>query len=1377
MMGTMLVPFLFGGVAAAETSPTEISEVYQDFENLSRFTLNNSALVNNPDGTGTLVNGKRVLRLTQNIPNESSSVFLTKQISLAEGRSFSAYFTFSMRMMGYGGADGITFTVQTKANNVGAKGGGIGYAGIAPSFAVEFDNWHNPEFLDVDGNHVGINVNGDIRSVVTAPPPGTLESGGIWHVWVDYNGQTKQMEVRMNQVNNERPATPTLTHTIDLQKVLNMDEVFVGFTAATGRAYGLQDIHTFYFNNDYTPLYPRNIFYFSGTDQIDMTVDQLVGPVGKRVVTATVTDGNGQPIANKTVYFATMFGTITPQATTDANGVATVELESNAAGKGNVRAKLSTGRFDQDIVEFALINKAPTFVKGADQTVNENKVGQQVIYNWATAIKPGPVEEAAQTVTFLVENDNPELFTTQPAITSGGTLTYTPAAGKTGTATVAVRLKDNGGTLYEGQDTSEVQTFVINADTVDPVSAMTVNATSESNGWYTSDTTLNFNATDVGAGVDYTEYRINAGAWTKVTQPVTLTATGTHAVEYRTVDKMGNVETAQSQTVRIDKTAPATSMTTDATSGENGWYTSDATLNLNATDADSGVAYTEYRINAGEWTTVTEPVVLTAAGTYAVEYRSTDNAGNAETAQSQTVRIDKTAAVTSLNVDATVGTNGWYTSDATLNLNATDADSGVAYTEYRLNAGEWTKVTGPVALTADGTHVVEYRSIDNSGNVETTQSQTLQIDKTAPVTSLTSNANAGDNGWSTSDVTLNWEATDAGIGVDYTEYRINAGEWTKVTESLVLSNDGTYTVEYRSVDKTGNVETAQSQTVRIDRVAPETSLTVNAITENDGWYTTDATLLWNATDANSGVAYTEYRINGGEWTTMTGPVTFTEAGVYVVEYRSVDNNGNVENVKSQTFQVDNTPPMTEVTVTATGREVGWYTSDATLDFVATDAGVGVDYTEYRINGSEWVRAAGPLVLTQDGTYVVEYRSVDKVGNVETTQSETVRIDRIAPETALTVDATAANNGWYTADATLNFGATDAGVGVAYTEYRINGGEWTQVTGPVTLTDEGTHVVEYRSIDKNGNVEDIKSQTLQIDKYAPVTTVTTTSTREVSGGYTADATLNFSASDTGVGVAYTEYRINGGAWVTVTGPLVLNTDGTHVVEYRSVDQNGNVETTQSQTVQIDKTAPVTSVTVDATSGSNGWYTSSATLNFSSTDAGVGVAYTEYRINGGAWVKVTGPVLLTTDGTYVVEYRSVDKFGNVETTQSRTVQIDRTAPVVELKLSQEILWSPNHKYEPVHVDVITNDPTASIVLTSITSNEVADHMHSGVVVPDIIEAEYGTYDRDFQVCAERDGTNKEGRIYTITYTVTDKAGNVTVAKAYLNVPHSMGGGGGK
>ncbi len=143
---------------------------------------------------------------------------------------------------------------------------------------------------------------------------------------------------------------------------------------------------------------------------------------------------------------------ITFRAWDGSNGVASGTRGVNAAVTGGT-TPFSTNAITSPIAVNP-INDAPSFIKGVDRTLNHN-AGPQTVAGWATAISPGPANEFAQTVSFqVVGNDNTGLFSVLPAIDSLGQLTFTPAIGAIGSATISLNLKDNGGTDNGGVDTS-----------------------------------------------------------------------------------------------------------------------------------------------------------------------------------------------------------------------------------------------------------------------------------------------------------------------------------------------------------------------------------------------------------------------------------------------------------------------------------------------------------------------------------------------------------------------------------------------------------------------------------------------------------------------------------------------------------------------------------------------------------------------------------------------------------------------------------------------------------------------------------------------------------------------------------------------------------
>ena len=100
---------------------------------------------------------------------------------------------------------------------------------------------------------------------------------------------------------------------------------------------------------------------------------------------------------------------------------------------------------------------------------------------------------------------------------------------------------------------------------------------------------------------------------------------------------------------------------------------------------------------------------------------------------------------------------------------------------------------------------------------------------------------------------------------------------------------------------------------------------------------------------------------------------------------------------------------------------------------------------------------------------------------------------------------------------------------------------------------------------------------------------------------------------------------------------------------------------------------------------------------------------------------------------------------------------------------MIWSPNHKFVDVTATVTATDncdANPTVTLVSITSNEPDTGFVQG--------AAFGTDDLAFQLLADRDtGHGSTGRVYTITYKVTDKSGNSTLQSATVTVPANQSG----
>ncbi|MGZ4112628.1 MAG: OmpL47-type beta-barrel domain-containing protein, partial [Tumebacillaceae bacterium] len=286
--------------------------------------------------------------------------------------------------------------------------------------------------------------------------------------------------------------------------------------------------------------------------------------------------------------------------------------------------------------------------------------------------------------------------------------------------------------------------------------------------------------------------------------------------QYRSTDNSGNVETAKSLQVKLDKTAPTTTVTPSDAANDNGWYNKDVTLTLSATDSGSGVASTEYSLTDGIWQPYNGPITISGESTTTVQVRSIDTAGNAEAAQTVTINVDKTAPTTTATPAAAPNANGWYNQDVAIALNGVDSNSGVGSTEYKLGNGDWTAYNGALTISTEGTTDVQYRSTDKAGNVETAGSLSVQLDKTAPTATLTQSGSAVHNVNSDGTVSFNLTATDNGSGVASQELSLDGKAIANNASITALSLGlGAHTVDVKVTDKAGNVST-QSYTFLVE---------------------------------------------------------------------------------------------------------------------------------------------------------------------------------------------------------------------------------------------------------------------------------------------------------------------------------------------------------------------------------------------------------------------------------------------------------------------------------------------------------------------------------------------------------------------------------
>jgi len=262
-------------------------------------------------------------------------------------------------------------------------------------------------------------------------------------------------------------------------------------------------------------------------------------------------------------------------------------------------------------------------------------------------------------------------------------------------------------------------------------------------------------------------------------------------------------------------------------------------------------------------------------------------------------------------------------------------------------------------------------------------------------------------------------------------------------------------------------------------------------------------------------------------------------------------------------------------------------------------------------------------------------------------------------------------------------------------YKIDEKEETKYVEPFTLSDEGSHVIYYYSVDKMGNKEAVKSLNVIVDKTAPATLVTITAPFSKNGEniYASETfTYNYtiSSKDNISGVAAVTYAAKGEEQKQYVKPFSINSIAPVVMEVTSedkvgnltkkyttkvVDENGNIlsESIEDIKIVVDKTAPVVEIKADKEFYMKEKMNVASrdykyTITSADTESGVKAIY--YRMdNKSDFILYTGELQFNTNGMHKIEAISRDAVGNTSKTTTLDVFVDIIPADTNIKLITE------------------------------------------------------------------------------------------------------------
>ncbi len=380
----------------------------------------------------------------------------------------------------------------------------------------------------------------------------------------------------------------------------------------------------------------------------------------------------------------------------------------------------------------------------------------------------------------------------------------------------------------------------------------------------------------------------------------------------KTVDNADNlsVDSSEVNSTSLDETSPVT--TADGFT-DNAWANTSVTVILTCDDGTgSGCNKTYYRLDDSNFTEYSASFDITADGSYALEYYSTDNAGNIETTNTATIKIDSVNPTAPQNLTATA-------SDLTINLSwdiSTDKNgSGIEY-YYIFRDSILIDRTATNSYSDTGLdnnvlynyYVIASDYADNNSTASNDANATA-LDTTGPTVS--SNA---DNLWHTGTQTIELKSNDSDFKTMY--YKINGTEQPNTNANpkyIDIITEGETTLEFWATDDLNNEGTHGTATIKIDNSAPNAPSLSSPGANSNG----EVNLSWskpsdNPSSANSGIKGYEIwrKLSSENYTLITtinnGDTTsYTDTGrgsgnTYYYQLKAFDNMNNYSGYGNET---------------------------------------------------------------------------------------------------------------------------------------------------------------------------------------------------------------------------------------------------------------------------------------------------------------------------------------------------------------------------------------------------------------------------------------------------------------------------------------------
>ena len=484
---------------------------------------------------------------------------------------------------------------------------------------------------------------------------------------------------------------------------------------------------------------------------------------------------------------------------------------------------------------------------------------------------------------------------------------------------------------------------------------------------------------------------------------------GTHHVILDAFDIFGNNVTAQVN-FTVDSVRPGLTINSPGNNTYN--KTGSVLVVWHGSDDRSGISHytigldgrTAVQLTAGTTSYICNGL---GEGNYTVRVTAFDKAGNSFAAS--TNFMVTFGPKVHLAPPSPIYTNQSTVTGVTLNVtdlvpfiggNSTYYLNGTLVSYYSID----TLLAGHKAYQEAGPRTVDlgtnvwYYTINDSAGCTVRFNLTVIYDTGTPTISITSPNDGVFISTTTVDVT--W-AANAPSGIQSYQYSLDLASWSSLSPALghVFTglSQGLHTVEVRAVSNAGNRAVAAVQ-FTVDSIAPTVGITSPVSSYSN---TTSVSAAWSGSDAGTGLAGYQYRLDGLPWSlkAIGTSVVLGDLGqgqhFFTVKAWDLANNSATSSIN---FTVDSIAPTVHITSPVEGLITN--SSSMTVTWTGNDSGSGMDHYLVSTDGITfsdiaYLNGTWTYGHLADGVRTIYVRGIDKAGNVGGT-SANITIDSIAP---------------------------------------------------------------------------------------------------------------------------------------------------------------------------------------------------------------------------------------------------------------------------------------------------------------------------------------------------------------------------------------------